>query len=407
MDRLIVELSPNRDRCGGISLIDENGRKVRGPFPVAARSSDNIALTNGNPQRDTLLRFGDTPTGGYLVRRILKSGSGTKFPTSRFGPHGLIVMEPVAGDAACADANGRFHFLIIGGDLSSDRKLRSTAGSLRLRNDHLRSLIKALARRSDVRCEITEVDHLSQRGTVHVDKLCRDDDPIDLPLHAAAQGSERLHEVVLGSAALGLMATFAIAPSSASAKPVMVAAVSQDRASPVVPYVAHHGPYVRLAYEVPGPGTSSPTLQQLQGIQENPATNGGAQPGMDTQGIAPTGSLPSVPSVTGVPVQTDTSPQPQVQTPPSQVQVPPAATQESQPTTSGERAWQYYQQHKDEPTSGQRAWQQYQQQQQQAQPQQPAQPAPAKTNTVILDKGAPPPPPSNSSNSSSNNGTSQ
>ncbi len=286
MDRLIVELLPNRDRCGGISLIDANGRKVRGPFPVAARSSDNIAVTNGNPQRDTLLRFGDTPIGGYLVRRILKSGSGTKFPASRFGPHGLIVMEPVTGDAACADANGRFHFLIIGGDLSSDRKLRSTAGSLRLRNDHLRSLIKALAQRSDVRCEITEGDHLPQRGTVHVDKLCRDDDPIDVPLQAAAQGSERLHEFVLSSAALGLMATFAIAPASASAKPVVVtAAVSQDHASAVMPDAAKHSPYVRFAYNAPpAPApvmiSRPPSYYTLIKAQDIALANPSPQPGV-------------------------------------------------------------------------------------------------------------------------------
>jgi hypothetical protein len=254
MDRLIVELLHDRGRCGGISLINAAGRKICGPFPVAARSSDNLAVANGNPQRDPLLRFGDTPAGRYMIRRIVKSGKGTKFPASRFGPHGLIVMEPGSGDAACADANGRFHFLIIGGDLSPGRKLRSTAGSLRLRNDHMRSLIKALAQRSNLHCEIVEVEHLPQRGAVHVDDLCRDDDPIDVPLWAASRSSERLHDVVFGStaAALGLMTTLAIVPGSASAKPVVVAAaVSQDRASPVMPDAAHHSPYVRLAYLAP------------------------------------------------------------------------------------------------------------------------------------------------------------
>jgi hypothetical protein len=403
MDHLIVELLHNRERCGGISLIDVAGRKIRGPFPVAARSSDNLAAANGNPQRDTLLRFGDTPTGGYVIRRIVKSGSGSKFPTSRFGPHGLIVMEPVSGNAACADANGRFHFLIIGGDLSSDKRLRSTAGSLRLRNDHMRSLIKALAQRSDVRCEIVEVDHLPQRGAVHVDDLCRDDDPIDLPFGVASLLPGRLHEVVIGStaAALGLMTTFVIAPSAASAKPVVTATtIAQGTATPVAPDAAHHGPYVRLAYETPsapptgttsggqssGPsGDNHNALQQLQGISEHPTT-GGTQTGVDTGGIAPTGSLPSVPSVQGAPVQGTNSPPPapqpqqpppQVQTPPPQVQAPPAPQQQSQPTNSGDAAWQYYQQHKNDQTSGQKAWQQYQQQQQQAQPQQtqPQQPA--------------------------------
>ena len=410
MDRLIVELLPNRDRCGGISFVNAAGRKICGPFPVACRSSDNLAAANGNPQRDPLLRFGDTPTGGYLVRRILKSGKGTAFPASRLGPHGVIVTEPVSGDAASADANGRFHFLIIGGDLSSGNKLRSTAGSLRLRNDHLRSLIKALASCSGVHCDVVEVDRLPHRGTVHVDDLCRDDDPIDLPLRASQQ-AERLHDIFVGSTAvaLGLVASFAIAPTAASAKPVVAAAaVSHDRATPIVPREARHSHYVRLAYGGPGPGALSPTLQQLQGIQENPAVQGGAQPGIDTAGPRPTGDLPSVPAVPP-PVQVNPSSQePSIQSPPTQPTVAPPPA-ESQPTTSGERAWQHYLQQQNQPTSGERAWQQYQQQQQQqqAQPQQPAQPAPAKTNTIILDKGAPPPPPSNHSNSSSNNGTSQ
>jgi hypothetical protein len=439
MDRLIVELSANRDRCGGISLISPAGRKIRGPFPVAARASDNLALANGNPQRDPLLRFGDTPTGSYVIRRIVKSGQGTKFSASRFGPHGLIVMEPVSGDAACADANGRFHFLIIGGDLAPDKKLRSTAGSLRLRNDHLRSLIKAVAQRSNLRCEIVEVEQLPQRGSVHVDALCRDDDPIDLPLGVASLLPDRMHEVVLGStaAALGLMTSFVIAPSAASVKPVVTATtIAQGTATPVspaAPGAAHHGPYVRLAYETPSPqqptggttgGQSSgpsgighdlnqpgSTLQQLQGIQEHPTT-GGTQQGVDTQGVTPTGQLPSVPSVPGVPVQTNTSPPPQVQTPPPQVQTPPAP--QNQPMTPLQQVIQQQQQinainaEKPPANATQQQLNQWQQNQQQriqnvtnppAQPSTP--PAPAKTNTVILDNGPSPP----SGSSSSNSGT--
>jgi len=403
MDRLIIELLPNRDRCGGISLVNAAGQKVCGPYPVACRSSDNLAVANDNPRRDPLLRFGDTPTGGYLVRRILKSGKGTAFPAARFGPHGVIVIEPVSGDAACADANGRFHFLIIGGEPSSGNKLRSTAGSPRLRNDHMRRLIKALASCSGVHCDVVEVDRLPHRGTVHVDDLCRDDDPIDVPLRAAQQ-AEHLHDIFVGSTAvaLGLVASFVIAPGTASAEPVVAAAaVSHDRATPLVPREARPNHYVRLAYEGPGMGTSSPALQQLQGIQEHPAIQGGTQPGMDTAGPRPTGDLSSVPTVPPpIPVTPDGQGGPSIQSPPPQSTIAPPPP-ESQPMTSGERAWQQYQEQKNQPTSGERAWQQYLQQNQQTQtpPQQtqshpPSQPQPKphrSGDTIVV-----PPPPANS-----------
>lgn len=322
MDRLIVELVANRGCCGGISLINAAGRRLRGPFPVAARSSDNLAAANGNAQRDPLLRFGDTPTGSYVIRRIVKSGKGTKFPASRFGPHGLIVMQPVSGDAACADANGRFHFLIIGGDLSSDKKLRSTAGSLRLRNDHMRSLMKAVTQRSNLRCEIVEVEHLLQRGAVHVDDLCRDDDPIDLPLGMASLIPDRLHEVVLGStaAALGLMTTFVIAPSAAWAKPVVTATtISQGTASPIIPDAEHHTPYVRLAYlapPTPAPVVISrpPSYYTLINAQDNASAYPSPQPGVkDTHcnqpvcGVAEKMNAPMGPLLdqNGYPLQTN------------------------------------------------------------------------------------------------------
>ena len=63
MARLVIKLPRDRDRCGTLTLNDARGRRVCGPFAVAGRSSDFLAAANGNPGRNPLLRFGDTPTG--------------------------------------------------------------------------------------------------------------------------------------------------------------------------------------------------------------------------------------------------------------------------------------------------------------------------------------------------------
>src|SRR5579859_5560103 len=99
MNRLLIEFSPDRDRCGRLSLFDGE-RRICGGLAVAGRASDALAIAEGNPKRDSRLLYGDTPTGRYRLARIVKSGKGTSFPTAEFGPHGLAVLEAIAGDAA-------------------------------------------------------------------------------------------------------------------------------------------------------------------------------------------------------------------------------------------------------------------------------------------------------------------
>lgn len=213
MDRLLIELGTERDRCGAASVIDASGHKICGPFPIAARASDTLAAANNNPRRDPLLRCGDTPTGQYAVRQLLKSGNGTKFPSAQFGPHGVIVIEAISGDAARAEANGRFHFLIAGGALSKSGQLRSTAGSLRLSNAHQRTLFSYLQEKRGVRCEVIVRDDIPDLGTVFVDPTCQHDDPESLPASNAIAG-ESWRGTVATAVALGLTVSFVVAGGS-------------------------------------------------------------------------------------------------------------------------------------------------------------------------------------------------
>ncbi len=337
MDRMIIELPADRNRCGALTLIAASGKRICGAFPVAARASDALAAAHGNPDRDPLFRYGDTPTGSYRVNRVLRSGRGTGFSAARFGPHGLILIEALSGDAACAEANGRFHLLIIGGELAPSGQLRSTAGSLRLHDDHQRRLVKALAAHPDLRCDVFESERRQSLGMVHVDARCEDRDPVELPaLQRAARAGRSTRELMRGGAAGAMAFGFAISfisapqlahPSTGDRATWSGASATRDSPPGTPQGIGPSARYTRLAsadnaapaasYEAPRPAPApavqpaappaqaAPTranpgdtnaLRQLQSVSENP-TGGGTQMGIDTAGKEPAGSLPSVSAV--------------------------------------------------------------------------------------------------------------
>jgi hypothetical protein len=152
MRKLIVALPSNRDIEGTVHL-EEDGRILAGPFPVCGRADSTVARRHGNPTRNPLLPFGDTPLGLYRVLGLLPSGFGTALPKKLFGPHSVLVLQPVGGDAALADANGRFHTLIQGGKESRDKRLLPTNGSLRLRDKDQKKLLRALGLKTALECE--------------------------------------------------------------------------------------------------------------------------------------------------------------------------------------------------------------------------------------------------------------
>jgi hypothetical protein len=156
--KIIVRLPDDRDYAGQICIENSAGQRLAGPFPVCGRADDKLARENQNPGRDPLLPFGDLPLGEYQLRQIIGSGTGTPYPGGEFGAAGIILLQPKAGDAALADANGRFGFFIQGGALSRDGRLRPTDGSLRLSNRHQRKLINVLRRGNGVDCQCWVLD---------------------------------------------------------------------------------------------------------------------------------------------------------------------------------------------------------------------------------------------------------
>ena len=156
MLKLVVAFSSNRDFEGKIHL-EQDGRLLAGPFAVCGRADEAAAQRHGNPDRNPLLPFGDTPLGFYRVVGLLPSGGGTALPKNFFGPHSVVVLKPTGGDAALADANGRFNTLIQGGQEGPGGRLLPTNGSLRLRDKDQKKLLRALAAQpgADCECEMT------------------------------------------------------------------------------------------------------------------------------------------------------------------------------------------------------------------------------------------------------------
>ena len=111
------------------------------------------------------------------MSRILPTGDGTPYPANEFGRDGALVLQGTSGDAALAEANGRFQVLIQAGPLSADKRLRATNGNLRLAAVHLRSIIKAVGGKQAVSCDVIAESTAADVHVVHVDPDYDEGDP--------------------------------------------------------------------------------------------------------------------------------------------------------------------------------------------------------------------------------------
>lgn len=212
MGRIVVRLQPDRTRCGGLTIHDGRGRVVCGPFAVAGRASDAPAAAHNNPQRSSLFCYGDTPAGIYRVVRILSSGPATGFDPRQYGPNGVIVLDAVSGDAALAEANGRFHIFIQGGAIGRGGRLRSTNGCLRLFDADLKKLLERIRTLGPISCECIEDAPAEIKRTVLVDDSYDEGDPPALldgrPAASSFAGRQysRRKVIAVGAATVGSLA---------------------------------------------------------------------------------------------------------------------------------------------------------------------------------------------------------
>src|SRR5579859_6185293 len=101
--KIVVRLPHDRDYAGWIHIESAAGKRLAGPFPVCGRASDQFARDGKNSRRDPVLPFGDTPLGKYQVQKIIESGGATAYSSEEFGSSGIVLLQPVSGEAALAD----------------------------------------------------------------------------------------------------------------------------------------------------------------------------------------------------------------------------------------------------------------------------------------------------------------
>jgi hypothetical protein len=199
MPALIVRLPKNRDFCGEIFLIGASGAVLAGPYRIAGRANDAAAAAAGNAARTSILRYGDTPTGTYKISTILSSGAGTAFAQGSYGSGGVLVLDPCDGNAALAEANGRFHLFIQGGEMSGGQ-LCATNGALRMADDELAVLCRLLADAVGTECWCTEDAALAAGEAVMVDWVYDEGDPAPLIKRRAGLDVSRRNLLTRGAA---------------------------------------------------------------------------------------------------------------------------------------------------------------------------------------------------------------
>ncbi len=140
MSKLVIVLPVGRTAAGRAVLLGDGGEVRLGPFPVLGTASNVAAARHGNAARDWRKPFGDTPTGSYVLAGALAPDGARR----RRKLPGALVLAPTAGNALRALAEGRTRFLLHGGTLGTDERLRATHGGLRVTDDDLTALVRAL-----------------------------------------------------------------------------------------------------------------------------------------------------------------------------------------------------------------------------------------------------------------------
>lgn len=140
MYRLCISLPVNRDYEGDIWLESQDGGVILGPLSVSGRVADTIAAEHKNAMRNPLLPYGDPPTGTYKITGFRETGEASKLRNDLYGQLGAIVLLPWSGDAALADAVGRFEILIHGGAPGVNGSLRMGSGHFRVSDSTMAAL---------------------------------------------------------------------------------------------------------------------------------------------------------------------------------------------------------------------------------------------------------------------------
>ena len=151
--RIVIQLPKSRIRPGTICLLGDDGVELL--HGDALGLADAMAAAKaGNPSRNPLRSYGDTPVGQYLGALL----AGCLQPARSYGLCPPISLKPVSGQALQAKLNGRRGLLIHSGDLGLQGGLRPTHGCVRIHPATHQALVDTLGamKRSAVNVSIEE-----------------------------------------------------------------------------------------------------------------------------------------------------------------------------------------------------------------------------------------------------------
>ncbi len=142
--RIEIRIPANRNLRGVLRLIDERGVTVF-TCPALAKADNARARREGNPSRDPLKRFGDTPLGtweGRIGPRFSKPED-----VRTYGVHRVITLRATGGDALVAAKKGkRSGIWLHGGAPGIGGILRPTFGCVRVADDHMGAILEIILR---------------------------------------------------------------------------------------------------------------------------------------------------------------------------------------------------------------------------------------------------------------------
>ncbi len=133
---IMVRLPLDRDLSGVLEGYDADGAVVVPACGVIGRSDRAFADRMGNPGRDPLRPYGGVPYGEYHSVRLMPPVG--KQAAETFGPHGTLLLMPISGDAALAEARGRTS-LLHGG-----KPIAAAPGSLQVDDETMRAIVGLL-----------------------------------------------------------------------------------------------------------------------------------------------------------------------------------------------------------------------------------------------------------------------
>jgi len=117
---------------------------LRASYPCLGKADDAMAKQKGNPKRERLRPFGDTPLGTWTVRVGIR-----KREIDVYGPHPVLMLWPTGGEAMAAysSPNRRSGIWIHGGRFNAAGGLRPTYGCVRVSDQTMAELHDFIARR--------------------------------------------------------------------------------------------------------------------------------------------------------------------------------------------------------------------------------------------------------------------